>query len=368
MKANLMIAVVVAGLYSAPAPLFAVTTRTISVNDVTVTEGQLASFLITLSSKSNEKITVTYTTTDETAAIVDGDYFGAKGVLEFKPGEVSKVVTVQTKNDTCHENEEYFGIALFFPTGPVSLGKFGGRCTIIDNDGPTRCCCLILGFCAAQSSCCCGGVGEGVPAEASTPVGVPITYGVLWTVPPPDVWRSLNTMDIRLIGADEEAILTVRWDEAANTFSPLNPGNGDFQPTAFPGSPTRLEGSAVAMLLENSEVIGSGPTGLFVLLNLNLIFKPPAADKPFMRRLASQMMPALKRGTTKSEPLPLSQGNVSGRRREEHESRRDRGLRDRGGSCHPTDATLKPSALASCAWRASVVRKSSLSSVSAPAT
>jgi len=42
-------------------------------------------------------------------------------------------------------------------------------------------------------------------------------------------------------------------------------------------------------------------------------------------------------------------------------------LRNRRGPCHPTDATFKPSALASCAWRPSVVRESSLSSVSASA-
>jgi hypothetical protein len=88
-------------------------------------------------------------------------------------------------------------------------------------------------------------------------------------------------MDVRLVGDDGEAILTVRWDEAANTFSLLNPGNGEFQQTAFPISPTRFEESAVALLLENSEVIGSGPTGQSVVLKLNLIFKPLAAGQTF---------------------------------------------------------------------------------------
>ncbi len=37
----------------------------------------------------------------------------------------------------------------------------------------------------------------------------------------------------------------------------------------------------MAMLLENSDVIGSGPTGSSVLLNLNFIFKPTAAGQTF---------------------------------------------------------------------------------------
>jgi hypothetical protein len=95
------------------------------------------------------------------------------------------------------------------------------------------------------------------------------------------VWRSLNTKDVRLVGEDEQAVLTVRWDETANVFSLLSPGNEGFQETDAPGSPARFEGSAVALLLENSEVIGSGPAGLSVLLNLNLIFKPQAAGQTF---------------------------------------------------------------------------------------
>jgi hypothetical protein len=292
MKTNLMSTVMAMGLCCAPAPLLAANTRTISVNDVTVTEGQSALFVVTLSAKSSETITIDYHTRDGSACsscfnLNVRDYFARAGCLQFcsspplqfKPGEVSKVVSVAVANDTCDEPDENFFLDLSNPTGPVSLGKGTGTCTIIDNDFSNLCCCQF--FCLTRSSCCCGGVGEGIPAEASTPVGVPITYFVQWTVPPPDVWRSLTTMDVRLVGEDEEAILTVRWDEEPNTFSLLNPGNGEFQQTDVPGSPIRFEGSAVALLLENSEVIGSGPTGPSVVLNLNLIFKPLAAGQTF---------------------------------------------------------------------------------------
>ena len=76
-------------------------------------------------------------------------------------------------------------------------------------------------------------------------------------------------MDIRLVGDDEDdAILTVRWDETANTFSVLNPGTDDFRETDVPGSPRRFEGPAVALLLDGTEVVRSGPSGPSVLVNL----------------------------------------------------------------------------------------------------
>ena len=83
------------------------------------------------------------------------------------------------------------------------------------------------------------------------------------------------------LGEDDDAILTIRWDEETNAFSLLNPGNGEFQATGVPGSPIRFESSAVSLLLENSDVIGTGPEGPSVLLNLNLIFKPQAAGQTF---------------------------------------------------------------------------------------
>jgi len=292
MRTNLSSALMAACLCWAPAPLFAAATPTLSISDVTVIEGQTAAFIVTLSAKSSKTIFVNFGTTDgtaegcsvflpETYCKQGDDYRGFSVGLEFPPGVVSKTVSVLTRNDTCHEDTEYF-VAFIYSAIGASLGKDHATCIIIDNDGPALCCCKqIFGICVSRSSCCCGGVGEGIPMDASTPVGVPTTYYVQWSVPPPEVWRSLNTMDVRLVGEDEEAILTVRWDEALNTFHLLNPGNGEFQQTDVPGSPGRFEGSAVALLLENSEVIGSGPTGPSVLLKLNLIFKPRAAGRIF---------------------------------------------------------------------------------------
>jgi hypothetical protein len=151
MKTNLISALIAAGLGCAPTPLLAAT-RTISVNDVTVVEGQAAAFIVSLSAKSKEGIFVDYGTRDGSAvssqdyAPRSGFFFGLSAIL-FRSGEVSHVVTVPTTGDTCDEPDEIFFLDLKNPMGPATIGKGTGTCTILDNDGSTRCCCSRFGFC-----------------------------------------------------------------------------------------------------------------------------------------------------------------------------------------------------------------------------
>jgi hypothetical protein len=124
------------------------------------------------------------------------------------------------------------------------------------------------------------GLVEGIPGGAFAAVREDIAYGIEWTVPDPANWHSLDILDVRL--RDENGdILHVRWDESANTFSQLKPRTGRFTPPALPGTRTRFHGDAVTLFLKHSEVIGSGPTGPSVLLNLHLRFKPQAAGRTF---------------------------------------------------------------------------------------
>jgi hypothetical protein len=116
--------------------------------------------------------------------------------------------------------------------------------------------------------------------DTITRVGDDIGYGVQWTVPEPANWRSLDTLDVRLVDEEGE-ILQARWDEATNAFSQVNPANGKTLKSGLPGSQVRFNSPEVVLLLEDSEVIGSGPTGPSVLLNLNLQFKPQAAGRTF---------------------------------------------------------------------------------------
>jgi hypothetical protein len=69
--------------------------------------------------------------------------------------------------------------------------------------------------------------------------------------------------------------------EASNSFSRFHPHTGRFGEAVQPGSHARFHGSDVTLLLDGTEVIGSGPTGPSVVLNLALKFKPGAAGRTF---------------------------------------------------------------------------------------
>ncbi len=124
----------------------------------------------------------------------------------------------------------------------------------------------------------CIGTTELIPAQATVAVGERLNYGFVWTHP--EQWRKLETMDLR-ISDDEGVIFHLHWNEPGNTFRLINSANGEPGPESLPGSPLRLETSAATLHLAESSVIGSGPTGLSVLLDLSLSFKPQAAGRTY---------------------------------------------------------------------------------------
>ena len=129
------------------------------------------------------------------------------------------------------------------------------------------------------------GSGVGSPFEASVEVGEQTSYSVQWTVPEPESWHSLESLEVRLVevdGEDEDEILQFRFDEASNSFRRFHPHLGLFGLPVHPGSHARFESPDVALLLRDTEVIGTGPTGPSVTLNLALRFKPKAAGRTFV--------------------------------------------------------------------------------------
>src|SRR5207245_9780680 len=116
----------------------------------------------------------------------------------------------------------------------------------------------------------CFGTAELVPSEAAVQVGERLTYSLTWTHP--ERWRLLQTIDLR-ISHVKGIIFQLHWDEPANTFTLFDSARGEFGRVAAPGRPGRLETSAATMYLAQSRVIGSGPTGPSVTLNLDLSFK-----------------------------------------------------------------------------------------------
>jgi len=89
---------------------------TLSVADVSATEGQLAVFTVALSAASTSWVYVDYQTTPGTASAED-DYAPATGKLIFAPGQLEQEVLVATSSDLELESDETFTLDLSGPAG-----------------------------------------------------------------------------------------------------------------------------------------------------------------------------------------------------------------------------------------------------------
>lgn len=109
---------------------------TISINDVSVTEGnsglKAATFTLTLSGPSVEAIAVRAITTPGTATAAT-DYNSVNSVIIFQPGTVTRTLDVSIIGDTNLEPNETFSVNLTEPFGTtISDGEGAG--TILDDD------------------------------------------------------------------------------------------------------------------------------------------------------------------------------------------------------------------------------------------
>jgi ribosomal protein L35AE/L33A/disulfide oxidoreductase YuzD len=109
---------------------------TVSIGDVTVTEGDIgsvpATFTATLSSPSGRSVTVHYATANGTATS-PADYAVAGGELTFAAGETTKTVAVTVNPDLLDEDAETFTVGLSNP-GNATIFDASGVGTITDND------------------------------------------------------------------------------------------------------------------------------------------------------------------------------------------------------------------------------------------
>ena len=110
----------------------------LSVNDVTVTEGQSgtvnANFTVTLSASSGQTVSVGYSTADGTAT-AGADYNAGGGNLIFSPGVTTRTLTVQVTSDTLDELDETFFANLADPNN-AEIADGQGVGTITDDDNP----------------------------------------------------------------------------------------------------------------------------------------------------------------------------------------------------------------------------------------
>lgn len=113
-------------------------TPTVSINDVTLTEGNTgtseAVFTVTVSNTTSSTVTVDYATADRTATS-EADYVSQTGTLTFAPGQpLTQTITVPVNGDTIDEADETFVVTLSnAANATIAAGE--GTGTITDNDG-----------------------------------------------------------------------------------------------------------------------------------------------------------------------------------------------------------------------------------------
>ncbi len=107
----------------------------LSIDDVTVAEGDMLQFTVSLDAVSGKDVTVNWTATDGTAT--DGsDYTGQTGqTLTISAGAQFATLWVQTTDDSEDETDETFTVTLSSPSN-ATLGDASGEATITDNDEP----------------------------------------------------------------------------------------------------------------------------------------------------------------------------------------------------------------------------------------
>ena len=109
----------------------------LSINDVRVREGNTgtrsAVFRVTLSAPSAQPVTVSYQTSDGTAAGGGNDYADRSGTLSFPPFVRSRAISVPIVGDTIHEGNETFLVTLSAPTG-ATIVRSQGKGTIVNDD------------------------------------------------------------------------------------------------------------------------------------------------------------------------------------------------------------------------------------------
>ena len=103
----------------------------ISINDVSLTEGNAGTatltFTATLSVASGKTVTVAYATADGTAT-APADYTAASGTVTFTAGQVSRPVAITVRGDTLDEFDETFAVNLSARRTPRSpTARASGR-------------------------------------------------------------------------------------------------------------------------------------------------------------------------------------------------------------------------------------------------
>jgi hypothetical protein len=107
----------------------------LSIDDLFVTEGQTATFTVSLSGATGASASVSYATQDGTAR-AGSDYASKSGSLSFSGTTTQRQIQVSTIQDSTGENAESFFVNLSNASG-AAISKAQGGAVVVDDDGYT---------------------------------------------------------------------------------------------------------------------------------------------------------------------------------------------------------------------------------------
>lgn len=133
---TILLAAAVAGPISAPTASLAAPLPTLSVNDVSITEGNTGTLTLyfTVTQTGRGKSSVRYATADGSASS-PADFLAKSGTLRFSGGHRKNKVAITIVGDPLDEANEQFFLRLSSPTG-ATIADGEGIGTITDNDAP----------------------------------------------------------------------------------------------------------------------------------------------------------------------------------------------------------------------------------------
>ena len=119
-----------------PRFMMAITPPSISIDDVTITEGdagtQNAAITLRLSQPASNTVSVRFATAGGTAT-AGSDFLAKAGSVSFAAGTTTRQVLIAIKGDRAYEPNETFSINLSSPTR-ATIADQSGIVTILDND------------------------------------------------------------------------------------------------------------------------------------------------------------------------------------------------------------------------------------------
>ncbi len=239
---------------------------TVSVGNAAATEGDKATFTVSLSAASGKDVTVTATTANGTAG--SGDYTALAGATVMIPaGTSSKAVDVQTTPDALDEPDETFTLTLSAPTN-ATLGTASGTGTITDDDGQPVVSIDSVSATEGGTATFTASLTEG----SSQPITVKYATADGTATQPGDYAGATGTLSFAPGETTKPIAVTTAQDtldEAGETFAVTlsAPTNATLSPTNATGTGTINDDDAAPTVLVNS---ASGAEGDKVTLTLTL--------------------------------------------------------------------------------------------------